>query len=88
MNQNDLLHIFGIMHFNYSTDTVNIDGKKYNLEDIRQHLFDTDPAIIFSHRVKKIWIGGEYKWTYDWDTIYFKSKQLIQQYAKQNNNKP
>lgn len=72
------------MHFDYALDLL-VDGNcKTPLENVRQWMWKVHPDVVAQHRIKKIWVAGEYVWTYDWDTVYYKFKNHFYHEYKSN----
>lgn len=63
------------VNFDYSLDTMKVDGTIYPLKPLRQYLSREHPELLEGHFIKAIRSGGKTKFTFDWDTIYFKANE-------------
>lgn len=72
--------------FDYVADILYVDGEAFKLDQLRNYIWHHHSDIVRSHAIKKIIINGQYRWTYDWDAIYYKAKQtgIINDYARIN----
>lgn len=61
--------------FDYSKDVMVADGTEFPLKPLRKYLTANYPELVQGHFIKAIRSGGRTKFTFDWDTIYFKSKE-------------
>lgn len=70
------------IRFDYSLDVMVLDEKEYPLRPLRKYLTSNHPELVQGHFIKAIRVGGKTKFTFDWDTIYFKAKEygLIKNY--------
>jgi hypothetical protein len=68
--------------FNYANDTGQINGIKFEIDDLRRWLTDNHTQIVLSHRVKRIMKSTGWEWTYDWDGVLYKinNSYIIKQY--------
>lgn len=65
------------IRFDYRKDVVYIDGDRIPLEDLRVWLSEHYTSMVWAHRIKRIHVSGGYRWTYDWDAVFYKAKTLL-----------
>lgn len=72
------------MRYDFSKDTMVIDGKSYQLKPYRKWLKDNHERLVSGHFVKALTIGDKTKFYYDWQTIYFLAEeyQFLNDYLK------
>lgn len=72
------------INYDYSKDTMTIDGTEYHLRPYRKWLIQNHEGLCAGSFIKAISVGDITKYTYDWDTIYFKAAQyeFLNQYLK------
>lgn len=61
-----------MMMIDYRRNIFRVNNTTYNLDDLRAWIKDVHPDILLSHRIKRIWTGGQHLWTFDWDAVFFK----------------
>ena len=72
------------MKYDFVKDTMTIDGKDYPLRDFRKWLIINHEELVKGHFIKAIKVMDYTKFTYDWQTIYFKASEygLLTDYLK------
>lgn len=70
--------------YDYSKDIMFIDGVDFPLRPYRRWLIEFHESLCTGHFIKAIRSFDKIKYTYDWDTIYFKAAQyeFLNQYLK------
>jgi len=72
------------MRYDFSKDTMVIDGVEYPLKPYRNWLKENHERLVSGHFVKALTIAGKTKFYYDWQTIYFLAEEylFINEYIK------
>lgn len=65
------------MRYDFSKDTMVIDGVEYPLKPYRKWLTENHERLVSGHFVKALTIGDKTKFYYDWQTIYFLSEEYL-----------
>jgi hypothetical protein len=73
------------MTYDYSKDTMRINGVDYPLKDYRNWMRAMHPDIIINHMVRYVIKSGKPKPTYDWQHIYFLAEEygLLKKYINE-----
>ena len=73
------------MKYNFSTDTMSHNSKEYPLKPYRKWLINNHEQLVTGHFIKALTVGDKTKFTYDWQSIYFKAEeyQFLHAYLKE-----
>lgn len=56
--------------FDYKNDTILIDGRLYQLDQLREWLLHNHPVLCTNNFIKTIRVYKANKRTYDWDNVF------------------
>lgn len=64
-----------MVKYDYIEDIMIVDGVEYQLRPYRIWLIQNHEQLCSGHFIKAIRVGDKTRFTYDWQTIYFKSEE-------------
>lgn len=62
-------------NYNYSKDTMTIDGTEYSLGPYRRWLIENHESLCSGHFVKALTVMNKTKFYFDWQSIYLKASE-------------
>lgn len=77
-----------MVKYDYIEDNMHVDGVEYQLRPYRIWLVQNHEQLCSGHFIKAIRVGDRTRFTYDWQTIFFKAEeyQFLNDYINEVNS--